>query len=77
MTNFGIKISLSTTCFFKFLCIPQKMLDFHETVREHIELQDVHANIFFNILKFIFRLKGAYTPRIKTAFQLEIPLKIN
>jgi hypothetical protein len=48
------------------------MYAFHKTVREHIKYGDIHASIifpnFFDIFKFILRLKEAYTPGTKSPF---------
>jgi hypothetical protein len=46
---------------------PIKMSVFHETVREHIECRDVHANIFFynffGHFKICFLAKGSICTR--------------
>jgi hypothetical protein len=54
-----------------FLHRPRKISVFHETLHEHVECGDIHAHIFFpffDILKFIFRIKGSYAHGIKSAF---------
>jgi hypothetical protein len=65
MTKFGTKIIFFTIPFY-FLHRPQEKFVFHETVHEHIEYGDIHANIFLCI--FDFFMKGAYAPGIKSAF---------
>jgi hypothetical protein len=69
MTKFGIKISFFVTHFLSFLH-SQKLSVFHETVREHIEYRDIHADIFTKFLNFffVFQVKGAYAPVFKSAF---------
>jgi hypothetical protein len=67
MTNFDTKIS---RVLLSFLHGPQKY-QFHQTMCEHVEHENIHAYIFpkfFNILKSIFQIKGAYTYGIKNAF---------
>jgi hypothetical protein len=71
MTKFDTKIRLFTTCFFVFFAEAKKMSVLTETLREHVEYRDIHANIFFyffNILILVFQIKEAYVCGIKSAF---------
>jgi hypothetical protein len=57
--------------FLSFLHRAQRIFVFHETLHDHIEYGDIHVHIFhnfFDILKFIFRIKGAYANETKNAF---------
>jgi hypothetical protein len=64
MTKFGIKISFFVTHFLSFLH-SQKLSVFHETVREHIEYRNIHADIFTKFLNFFFPGKGSICTRVQ------------
>jgi hypothetical protein len=69
--KFEIKISLFATYFFVFFAEPTKNFRFSQNYTWAYRLWRCICGFFsnfFNILKYIFRLKEAYTPRIKTAF---------
>jgi hypothetical protein len=69
--KFGTKINLFTTSYLSFLHKAQFFLN--ENCVRHMKCGDIHRNIlflFFGILKYIFQVKKAYEPSIKSAFAL-------
>jgi hypothetical protein len=71
MTKFGIKIGLCAMHVFVFFCIGHKEYPFfikHSVTTKNMEIMCIFFPNFFDILKFIFQIKGAYAQETKSAF---------